>query len=108
IQFKNEKYSYLNPLLKTSFIFEFGDHVLPPIAYLLAISLCHEQVESSIPKDIQIQEAILNGVYRTEEFLSYMSKGISHGERMDQAIDELLQMLLTLQSFMVEDVVHSR
>ncbi|HDX9590869.1 TPA: ThiF family adenylyltransferase [Bacillus pseudomycoides] len=107
IQFKNEKYSYLNPLLKTSFIFEFGDHILPPIAYLLAVSLCHEQVDSHIPIDIQMQEAILNGIYRTEEFLDYMSQRTSHGELMNQAIEELLQMLCTLQSFMFEDVVQS-
>ncbi|ENQ3077298.1 ThiF family adenylyltransferase [Bacillus cereus] len=107
IQFKNEKYSYLNPLLKTSFIFEFGDHILPPIAYLLAVSLCHEQVDSHIPIDIQMQEAILNGIYRTEEFLDYMSQRTSHGELMNQAIGELLQMLCTLQSFMFEDVVQS-
>ncbi|PFN04667.1 ThiF family adenylyltransferase [Bacillus cereus] len=107
IQFKNETYSYLNPLLKTSFIFEFGDHVLPPIAYLLAIGLCHEQVECHIPKDIQIQEAILNERYHTEEFLDYMTKRESHGELMNQAIEGLLQMLCTLQSFMLEDVIQS-
>ncbi|MBC6972599.1 ThiF family adenylyltransferase [Bacillus sp. Xin] len=107
IQFKNEKYSYLNPLLKTSFIFEFGDHVLPPIAYLLAVSLCHEQVEYPVPIDIQMQEAILSGIYRTEEFLAYMSKRTSQGELMNQAIEDLMQMLCTLQSFMSEDVVQS-
>ncbi|MBY0595237.1 ThiF family adenylyltransferase [Bacillus bingmayongensis] len=107
IQFKNETYSYLNPLLKTSFIFEFGDHVLPPIAYLLAIGLCCEQVISRIPKDIQMQEALLNRMYRTEEFLVFMSNGISYGEFMEQAIHELLQILNKLELFVLEDIVHS-
>ncbi|HEK9103564.1 TPA: ThiF family adenylyltransferase [Bacillus pseudomycoides] len=107
IEFKNETYSYLNPLLKTSFIFEFGDHVLPPIAYLLAIGLCYEQDEVRIPKDIQMQEALLNGVYRTEEFLGYMSNGTTYGEFMEQAIHKLVQILNQLESFMMEDVVHS-
>lgn len=107
IQFKNETHSYLNPLLKTSFIFEFGDHVLPPIAYLLAIGLCCEQEEARIPKDIQMQEALLNGMYRTEEFLDYMSNGTTYGEFMKQAIHKLVQILNQLESFMMKDVVHS-
>ncbi|MCI0764031.1 ThiF family adenylyltransferase [Bacillus sp. TL12] len=107
IQFENETYSYLNPLLKTSFIFEFGDHVLPPIAYLLAIGLCCEQEEARVPKDIQMQEALLNGVYRTEEFLGYMSNGITYGEFMKQAIHKLVQILNTLELFILEDVIHS-
>ncbi|MGE7858093.1 ThiF family adenylyltransferase [Bacillus sp. NPDC094064] len=106
IRFQNETYSYFNPLLKASFIFEFGDHVLPPIAYLLSVRLCREE-NSTIPKDIQIQEALFNGIYRTEDFLNYMSKELSYGEFMEQAMDELLQQLYRLQSVMLEEGVCS-
>ncbi|MDZ4406774.1 hypothetical protein ORM92_29675 [Bacillus cereus] len=79
---------------------------MPPIAYLLSVRLCREE-NSTIPKDIQIQEALFNGIYHTEEFLNYTSKELSNGEFMEQAVDELLGILNTLQAAMLEDGVSS-
>ncbi|MDH2880576.1 ThiF family adenylyltransferase [Bacillus cytotoxicus] len=107
IKFKNEKYFYLNPLLKSSFMLEFGEHLLPPMAYLLAVSLYNDRSETSIPKDIRMQEAIYNGVYCTEEFLSYVAKDVPHDERMKQAIHTLLELFCKLESFTMKDEVYS-
>ncbi|MDC2867877.1 ThiF family adenylyltransferase [Bacillus sp. BP-3] len=95
IKFSNQENGYLNSLLKSSFVLEYGDHIMPPISYLIANHLFNIYGSSN---EIIIREALVQKNFRLEEFLSYLFPEDNLEELMNSSIINLFKLLEQLES----------